>query len=160
VTALWDPTAGNPPTAAQFATLIPKYARRSTDATLSTTSLTADGTLFLPNLSINVEYECMAYLLHRSAGSVSISVDFTVPTGATLDNASFQIVSGGSTFGVTGASGSVTGIGNTTSNRPTYIRFVLVMGSTSGTLQLRWACGSASAVVLATGSYLVAHQVT
>lgn len=159
MTALWTPAAGQEPTAPDVATLIPKYARRTSDATLSTTTLTADGVLLLPSLSTNVEYEVTTYILSRSAGSISLSCDFTFPTGAQIDNASFH-AGGTGTFGITGANGAVSGITNTTTNRPTILRMILVMAGTAGTLQFRWACASASAVVVATGSYIVARQVT
>lgn len=159
MTALYTPAAGDNPTAAQFDTYRVRYARKTSDTSLSTSTLTADAALALANLSISVEYEITAYILHRSAGSTNLNLDFTFPTGAQVDNFTFQTVAAGSTFGITAASGAVTGINNTTTNRITIIRGTLVMSTTAGTLQFRWAAATGT-VIVATGSYIKAQQVT
>lgn len=156
--ALWSPAAGQTPTAAQFATLVPKYARKTADTSLSTAVLTNDGTLFLPNLSVSVEYECMCYVLSKSAGSTNLNADFTLPSGANIDNATIHSA-GTSLYGITNPSGAVSGMTNTTTNRPNIWRFILVMGGVSGTLQFRWAAATGTVTVSA-GSYIIARQVT
>lgn len=159
MTALYTAAAGDEPTAAQIDTYRPRYARKTSDQSVSTSTFTADTALALANMSISVEYEFQAYILHRSAGSTNLKLDFTMPTGAQIDNATYQIASGAATFAITGASGQVTGIGNTTTNRISIIRGILVMSTTSGTFQFRWAAESGT-VIVATGSYIVARQVT
>lgn len=163
MTALWSPSAGQRPTAAQAATLVPKTVRRTVDASLTTTTLTSDGTLVIPSLSISVEYEVYLHLLAKAGNATNggLKFDFTVPTGADITNFAFSS-SSPATSGPTGASGAVTGLTLATSNSWTVVRGTLIMSTTSGSLQFRWAQNSASGntTIVSAGSFLKLVQTT
>ncbi len=163
MTALWSPSAGQRPTAAQAATLVPKYARKTVDTSSTSTTLTADGVLVIASLSISVEYEVYLHLLAKAgnASNGGLKFDFTVPTGADISNFAFHS-SSPATSGPTGASGSATGLTLATSTAWTIVRGTLVMSTTSGSLTFRWAqnSGSANTTIVSAGSYLKLVQVT
>lgn len=163
MTTLYDPAAGDNPTAAQLRTYKPLYARKTADTSVTTTTLAADGTLVIPSLSISVEYEVHLHLLAKAgnASNGGLKFDFTVPTGADITNFAFSS-SSPATSGPTGASGAVSGLTLATTNSYTIVRGTLIMSTTSGSLTFRWAQNSASGntTIVSAGSFLKLRQVT
>lgn len=155
--------SGSRVTPVLMAQVIPLSARRISDQSLpSSTTLTNDNTLFLSGMVASAVYEMQLYVLFRAALSGStpgMKVDFTLPSGASISDASFE-VSG--TTAIPGANGAVGLINCATSNAVLKETGLLVMSGSTGTLQFRFAqqVSSASAVTIATGSYLKLHRLT
>lgn len=130
---------------------------------VSSITLQNDNELFIPDLVPNAMYKMHLYTLFR-AGAAGLTpgmkVDFTLPVGANIHNASFTLSTTGG-YAITNANGGVTGISAALGNSVFEETALLIMGGNRGTLQFRWSQDalSASATIVARGSYLSLHRV-
>jgi hypothetical protein len=144
-------------TPARLNALAPLYARKTVDQSIaSSTALTNDSALLIPNLVAGAVYELWLHVLFRAAASGAIpgmKVDLTVPSGAAIAGSAFELTG---TLGLCVGNGAVGGIAAATSNAMFRESGLLVMGASAGTLQFRWAqnTSNASATTVASGSYL------
>jgi hypothetical protein len=149
-------------TPARLNALFPVVVQKLSDESrASTTTLTADSTLLLPNLVAGSTWEFELMLLWRSAAAGAtpgMKVDFTLPAGATMVNPTFHQ---GSTLVPTNANGVITGLVATTTNGALRLWGLLVQGATVGALTFRWAqnASSASTTTVAAGSWLRAERI-
>jgi hypothetical protein len=150
-------------TPARLNALGPLIASKTADQSIaSSTTLTNDSALLIPNLVANAVYEIRLHVLFRAAASGAIpgmKVDLTVPSGASITGSAFA---GSGTLGACIGNGAVGGIACATANGIFQEFGLLVMGASTGTLQFRWAqnTSSASATTVASGSYLLLTQVS
>lgn len=158
---------GTGPTAGQWQTLLPLFARRSADITpiVSNTTLANDSVLFAAP-SINQVFHVEFGLYYRSSATADYKCGFTFPTGAHLWLTSTN-TTGADVLGITqledSASGSVfaLGGGGVSTTRSVIFSGTLVMGSTSGNFQYQAAQLNLDATntVTRAGSYLLLTQV-
>lgn len=152
-------------TPARLNALFPVVVRKNADESrASTTTLTADSALLLPNLVANAVYQVVLVALIRSAASGAtpgMKTDFTLPAGASMAAGTFLYTLPAVNYATTGANGSVLGISLPAVAGPFRVDALLVMGGAAGTLAFRWAqnTSSATASVVATGSWLRAERI-
>ncbi len=168
MTALWSPLTNQTPTAAQFATLVPRPAAKLGDtARASTTSLTAD-----PDLSVAVDasvaYKVELQIQYTQGATGQLVVAWSAPSGATLDWSAYMLDQGVTAGNV----GSIRPLGRAVGDNLTMggnlsiITTALVFGrlvtsTTAGTLSLTWAqsVSNATAVTVKAGSFMVLTQI-
>lgn len=163
MTALYTPTTGDEPTAADLATWVPILAHKTTDQTLASSTTFQNDTVLAATVAANVKYEFRLYGLIRASNSTNggMKVQFSLPSGANIDNATFRFGGNTSPGAPTNANGGVGTITLTTSNVLFMEEGLLVMGSTAGTFQWQWAQNSSSTnnTIMSAGSYLLLRQV-
>lgn len=133
------------------------------ESIVNSITLQDDNELFIADLTANAVYEMHLYTLFRSTAAgltPGMKVDFTLPSGANIDNASFTLSSTGA-YAITNANGGVTGIRAELFNSVFEETALLIMGSNRGRLQFRWSQDalSAASTTVAQGSYLSLRRV-
>lgn len=177
MTALPTLAAGTEPTAAQWQTLLPLFARKASDQSVtSSTTLVNDNDL-LVSVAASAVYELSLLLIGINAGGSSagdLKYAFTQPTGSSCSYAQagphvnwppavatdFEI-EWAARSADTGSPTTTTAIGLTTTAFGVHIKGILVVGANAGTFRLQWAQNSsnASSSTLKAGSYMRLQQV-
>jgi hypothetical protein len=85
VTALYVPAAGDVPTAAQLATLVPLRGNHTTDQSVTSSTTLVDATGLSVQVAANVSYDVWALLRLSGIPAGSIKVGWVAPAGATFD---------------------------------------------------------------------------
>lgn len=155
------------PTAAQWATLVPRSAFKASDtARASTTTLTAD-----PDLSVAVDasaaYEISLHVIYTQGTLGQLFMGFTGPAAATFDWGLIGLAVGTTASDTGSFTASACTIGTTKAvGGNTIANFIRVEGRllvdvTSGSLTYRWAqsASSATGVTVKAGSYMIARQI-
>lgn len=138
----------------------PLWVRKTlAEALTSSISLQNDDELVLA-LAASATYEVWLTVLVKAAaagGTPGLRVDFTVPSGADMTNAYFEI---SGSMALTNASGGVTGINLNTTDLVFKEQFTIIT-TNAGNLQFRWAqqVSSANATTVDVGSKLLAIRV-
>jgi hypothetical protein len=154
--------AGHEPSAAEYAALLPIFARKTSDESLtSSTTLQNDDALFVSSMDAAGIYEVHLHALIKSNNATNggMKTTFTLPTGADFTNAIFDLNNASRSPASTG---TINGIALTTTNGILTIDGLLVMdGTHTGTFQFQWAQNSSSAntSVVSSGSYLTLRRV-
>lgn len=162
MTALWTPTAYREPTAADMATYRPVGVPKTSDQTVNnSTTLVNDAELLVP-VDADATYHLDLTMVYNSGVTPGLKWAWSYPTGL--------VILRGAGFGYFGGSWS----GNTFTDQTVvttlagfagelYYRLaaIVVVASTAGTLQLRWAQATANASnsVVRAGSYLRLTQI-
>jgi hypothetical protein len=139
--------AGQKLTASVLNGLVPLYKQKLTSETvtnMNSTTYQNDDELFLP-VEANTTYRMLAYLKFDAAANAGIKFSWTGPTGATMTWSPYgadssQVVGAGYNMRELAIGGdgnlSTSGVGTTDTCRPGGL---LIVSSTAGNLQLRWA---------------------
>lgn len=163
MTALPTFNGGTEPTASQWQTLLPLFARKTADQSLSTLTFTNDNALFV-SVASNVIYfyHLFTYIKANNASNGGMKVQFAAPAGADLSDAVFRWGGNTSPGAQTNAGGAVGALTLTTSNVFFEEQGLLVMGANSGTFQFQWAqnSGPTNSATVSAGSFLLLRQVT
>lgn len=143
--------------------------KTATETVTSSTTLQADDQLFLPVVT-NAKYIMDMFLVYSgqdAATGGNLKLQFTGPSGATLDWANFGVNTGGLTqYNVVGeaiAAGSPRAVGTNGAGVKMCARPMgtLTTASTSGNLALLWAQNSSNATgtVIHAGTFLRLYRV-
>jgi hypothetical protein len=161
VTTLYNPASGDEPTAAQIATLAPKFVRRSANQNRTGTTLSADNTLSIA-VSANTTWRMHGELIYTTPIAALINFGWIAPAGATLDWTVTALAStdsgdeGIGTWRALTLSDFKTCGGDGTTPLWANVTGTLVVGSTAGSLTVTWCQGNNNATntVMRTGSTL------
>jgi len=144
-------SAGQRITATLLTSMLPITIRKPADQSVtSSTTLTNDNDL-VASLEANATYELEGYLMAfgSTPGVGDMKIDFTIPSGATMKYTSFGVVASSpatSYEATVNASSTARAIGtNGSTDMGVPIRADIVMGSTAGSVQLRFAQNSSNA---------------
>lgn len=161
MTALYNPAAGDEPTAAQLATWKPVFARRTSTSTPvnNSTVFVNDSQLLLP-LAASAVYELRGNILYTTNSTATIKFGWTFPTGTTMHYLGSVIPSGQTTW----QSFSLIQTDVLAADESPSIARVeglVIVSTTAGNLQLQFAQNTANAsnTTLNADSYLVLTQV-
>lgn len=167
MTALWTPTSGLELTAAEMVQLLPLTAVKLSDvAQASATTLVNDAALFIP-VAANATYEVSLFVIYTQGTVGQLKFQWAAPSGATFDWTCLGLVTS-----VTSAdNGSYTAqaltltdtkiVGGASTNTIMQAMGRLVISSTSGTLNFKWAqsASSATGTAVKAGSFIVGRQI-
>jgi hypothetical protein len=151
-------TAGMRPTAAQMDSLVPIYARKTSDETIiSSSTLQNDDDLAWP-VAASAVYEFELHMLASSGTTPDLKTGFTFPTGMTGALYGIGPDASGTPPAVTFDAGALSAVLNwngTGGNSHYMLWGILTVAPTAGTLQLQWAQGTltASNTIMRAGSY-------
>ena len=160
--------AGDEITADIISAIAPLCVIKSADESVtSSTTLQNDNQLLLPLLVANTTYKFECYLDYEggTAGSSDLKWTWSVPSGATLRyQASFVNISGNQQVATT-LKDTDTGIAETATAgvlKAVLMVGTLLVGSTTGTLQLQWAqnTSSGTATIVHAQSELTLWRIT
>lgn len=163
MTAIPPFTAGSEPTAGGWQTLLPVFARKTSDQTIiSNATFQNDNALFVP-VAANAVYDCHLHFIFNSGATPALKTQFTGPVGATMSSWTFFLPNGSSQSiqGVASAAAGVSGITCTGSDQPGDYWGLLITGANAGTFQLQWAQNTSTGTntILRAGSFLSMRQV-
>lgn len=159
-------SAGQQPTAGQINDLLPLFAYKTADESLTSNTTNQDDDHLVLTVAANTVYTLYGVLKYSADSAADLKMGFVGPTGATLDWGCHGLLST-----ATGISGSVamdaqaitqTAFllgGSTTGNTQLMIAVVfglLITSATAGTFKLQWAQSSsnATATIMRAGSFL------
>ena len=170
-------TPGQIPTADVLQDLVPLYARKTADESVtSSTTLQNDDELAV-TVSAGGIYTLDAFILFTGNETGDFQCRFTFPSGSTLHFAAYAPAPGDAGFNTGGSAGNVEFFArqNTTSSpsgviiysgstAQVHLRLVgtLVVGSSAGTLQFQWAqnTSNGTATTVKAGSWLKLDNVS
>lgn len=155
--------AGTEPTAAQWQTLLPPFARKTSDQTVNNNATFQNDNALFVSVAANAVYDCHLHFIFNSGATPSLKTQFTAPVGATMTNWTF-LLPNGSGVAVESIASPAAGVAGITCNGtdlPGEYLGLLVMGANAGTFQLQWAQNTANAsnTILRAGSFLSMRQV-
>jgi len=159
--------AGGRPLGPLLQALLPIRAAKAADTTLvSTTTFSNDPDLFI-GVSANCEYDIAVQLFYTQGAVGQLLIAWTAPALATFDwmavalDNSVTASNAGSVRLLARTVSDTQQFGGNTSPGAARVTGRLVVGTTPGTLQLRWApsASSGTGTVVKAGSYMVGTQI-
>lgn len=163
MTALPTFLAGQEPTAGQWQTLLPLFARKTSDQTVNNSATFQNDNAIFVSVAANAVYDCHFHFIFNSGATPSLKTQFTAPSGATMTNWTFFLPNG-SGVAVESIANTAAGVNGITCNGtdlPGDYFGLLITGANAGTFQLQWAqtTANASNTILRATSYLILRQV-
>lgn len=155
-------SAGQRITASLLTSMLPITVSKPIDESVtSSTVLQNDDDLVLA-VSANATYVMDGYIMASGAGvgTGDLKIDFTIPSGATMKYTSFGVTTASPAVqyeATVNANSTARAIGtNGSTDMGSAIQAVITVGSTAGSVQLRWAqnTSSGTATILRATSYL------
>jgi hypothetical protein len=129
-------------------------ARRTSDQTNSTTTLTDENTLVMPSIATNEVWLFRWVLWIAAVATTDMKMGWTFPSGGTV-GASMETITGTRAIDNTsGGSTTLTNGVNTSWPAPLVLTAMYVQASTAGILQLRFAAAAAGSITMKTHSTL------
>jgi hypothetical protein len=162
VTALPTFNAGTEPTAAQWQTLLPIVARKTSDQTVNNSNTLVNDTQLFISVAASAVYRVEMHVVWNSNSTADWSWAFSAPSGAQGWYTNLAPPAAG-TIPYTGALGWTNPVGASEGQgADVYSRFSgNLITTSSGTLQFKWAQNTANAsnTIVRLASMLVAWQV-
>jgi len=155
-------SAGQRITASLLTSMLPITVSKPADESVtSSTTLQNDDDLVVA-VSANATYVMDGYIMTSgaAAGTGDLKIDFTIPSGATMKYTSFGTTTASPAVqyeATVNANSTARAIGtNGSADMGVAIQAVITVGSTAGSVQLRWAqnTSSGTATILRATSYL------
>jgi len=166
-----DFQVGAPLTAADLNTYLLQQShviKLADESVTSSTTLQNDDHLVLP-VTANTRYWVQAMIIYTGGSNGDLRYTFTGPTGASFDWVGDHLGEGvDSTTGIISRTVQSIGASNviagavTGATQVALPKGILIVGSSSGTLRLRWAQGTSSSTptTVKAGSILMARRIT